>query len=454
MNRFSSLAFRACLSLSLFALSYPVLAQDDPDSETALSDIQNRAEDAKDKGSVPGRFQEFRPRPGSARASAMSPDEIAEIEALGYLSGVNPAGETAGVILHDKTLAQPGLNFWVSGHAPEALLMDMDGNLIHKWGIGILKAIPAYATQNRKFPNHWRRAHLAENGDVIGIYGGYGMVKVDKNSKLLWSFGENVHHDLEVMEDGTIYTLTRKGTVIPRLARQGQVVMDYVVVLSPDGEVLDRFSVFDCFLDSRYESFIPDMKRRGDVLHTNTIEVFDGSLYSKASIFRKGNILLSMRDFDMICIVDGQTKKVIWALKGLWRRQHQPVLIDSGNMLVFDNTGLGNRSQVLEFDPLTQAVTWDYGSGKDEHFYTRLLGSVQRLKNGNTLISESDNGRIFEVTPSKKIVWEFITPYRAGENNEFVASVYELVRLSEDFPVDWADPESLNISIDISETSR
>ena len=62
---------------------------------------------------------------------------------------------------------------------------------------------------------------------------------------------------------------------------------------------------------------------------------------------------------------------------------------------------------------------------------------VERLSNGNTLITESDPGRAFEVTAEKQIVWEYINPHRAGENNENIATLLEVVRLNRDFPTDW-----------------
>ncbi|MCP3986249.1 MAG: hypothetical protein GY723_17865, partial [bacterium] len=53
------------------------------------------------------------------------------------------------------------------------------------------------------------------------------------------------------------------------------------------------------------------------------------------------------------------------------------------------------------------------------------------------LITESDGGRAFEVTADQRIVWEYYTPYRAGENGEYIATLAEVVRLPLDFPVDW-----------------
>ena len=62
---------------------------------------------------------------------------------------------------------------------------------------------------------------------------------------------------------------------------------------------------------------------------------------------------------------------------------------------------------------------------------------AQRLPNGNTLITESDGGRALEVTPDRRIVWEFFNPHRAGEQGEYIATLFELLRLPPDFPVDW-----------------
>jgi outer membrane protein assembly factor BamB len=38
------------------------------------------------------------------------------------------------------------------------------------------------------------------------------------------------------------------------------------------------------------------------------------------------------------------------------------------------------------------------------------MGSAQRLANGNTVITESAFGRIFEVTADGTLCWEFVVP--------------------------------------------
>jgi hypothetical protein len=39
------------------------------------------------------------------------------------------------------------------------------------------------------------------------------------------------------------------------------------------------------------------------------------------------------------------------------------------------------------------------------------MGAAERLPNGNTHITESATGRLFEVTPGGDVVWEYVIPY-------------------------------------------
>ena len=79
-----------------------------------------------------------------------------------------------------------------------------------------------------------------------------------------------------------------------------------------------------------------------------------------------------------------------------------------GTLLVFDNGPQESGSQIIEIDPATGAIVWTYGPEPDFFSYTR--GSNQRLPNGNTLITESDTGYVFEVTPRGETVWQFLNP--------------------------------------------
>ena len=50
-------------------------------------------------------------------------------------------------------------------------------------------------------------------------------------------------------------------------------------------------------------------------------------------------------------------------------------------------------------------------------FFSGILSSAQRLPNGNILVCEGINGRIFEITPDENTVWEYIIPVNSNNGN-------------------------------------
>jgi hypothetical protein len=322
------------------------------------------------------------------------------------------------------------LNFYTSGHAPEAILMNMKGEEVHKWHFDFDRFMPGRRATEMERSTFWRRVHLFENGDILAIFEGLGLIKLDKDSKLLWGFQGAAHHDLDVLEDGTIYVLTRTPNMILSVNHDHPILEDFITVLDAQGKVKRNLSIIQALQSSPYAGIIQKTPMMGDIFHTNTIRYLDGSQESKAPFLKKGNVLISLCYADSLAIVDMEQGKVVWALSGIWKKQHEPVLLAGGRLLLFDNEGLGGkRSRVLEMDILSHEILWSYESPL---FYSPILGSNQRLPNGNTLISESWFGRAFEVTPDHKIVWEFHNPHRAGSNQKFVAALPELVRVQTD----------------------
>ena len=106
--------------------------------------------------------------------------------------------------------------------------------------------------------------------------------------------------------------------------------------------------------------------------------------------------------------------------------QHAPTLLDNGNILLFDNGmhrrdgSLICRSRVLEVNPVTNEIEWEYKADPPQSFYSSLISNARRLPNGNTLICEGMKGRIFEVTMDGEIVWEYINPF--GSSRSFFSA--------------------------------
>jgi len=96
------------------------------------------------------------------------------------------------------------------------------------------------------------------------------------------------------------------------------------------------------------------------------------------------------------------------------------------NPIALEGQGLYARatSRVLEIDPVSLKLVWSYTSPA---FFATNISGAQRLANGNTLITEGPDGRLFEVTREGAIVWEYVFPLYAGARA--TNSVYRGYRL-------------------------
>ncbi|MEN8160205.1 MAG: arylsulfotransferase family protein [Myxococcota bacterium] len=365
---------------------------------------------------------------------------VEQLESIGYLEGSQAAPAQQGVTIHDRARAYAGLNLVTSGHGTEALLMDMDGEVLHRWSAGFDELYPDSKVRGghpgRPF---WRRAALYPNGDLLVIFEGLGIAKLDAESRPIWTSDLRAHHDLEIMPDGSIYVLTRKLSIRPVLQGKKLFVEDFVVQLGADGQLLRSVSLFDALLDSPYAAlYSPHENTARDVFHTNTLAVLRPRSGVWPPGFAPGRVLVALPMLNVTAVVDLDEERVVWAHRGDYRFHHDPELLSNGRLLIFDNKGNAGRSRVLELDPATGEIAWEYTGSPGRTLHSDTCSTAQRLPNGNTLITESDPGRALEITPEGEMVWEFVSPHRAGKDGELVATLFEVLRLPADFPTPWA----------------
>ena len=395
----------------------------------------------------PKEFSSFwlTPAPKSTPNAEDSLERLESLRALGYLGAVSAGHTREGVTLYDEEHAAPGVNFLVSGHAPELILMDMKGTPLHTWRCDFNHPAWPESELPASFmkTTFWRRAYLYPNGDVLAVLDYILLVKMDKDGRPLWVLPDKFHHNMDVTEDGTIYVLHAKSEYRPDTGYANEPLVDYIVALTPDGEEIQRISLIKALENSFYAPVLHHVNFSHDVLHTNSIKVLDGTLSDRIPAFKKGNILVCMHQPSLIAVVDTTLESVVWAQGDQWLYPHEPVLLANGTMLLFDNHGpqwnYMNRlaSRILEFDPVTREVIWEYTGSRERPFHSYFCGSVAQMPNGNFLISETSAGRAFEVTKDKEIVWEYLNPHRGGENQDLIAVVFEVIRYPESYVENW-----------------
>jgi hypothetical protein len=372
-------------------------------------------------------------------------DLIEQLSAIGYVAGTEQADASPGVTHHDPHRVAAGLNFFTSGHAPGALLMDMDGEVVHEWRAEFAKIFPDHPNRDRAMEPHrnfWRDAVLLPNGDILAIWELFGLFKLDRDSRVLWAVAEPVHHDLEVTEAGEVVHLQARRRMIPGIAEK-RAIEDYIVVRDAGGRELRRLAMSDALRNADWlglrKAFWVRADERGygltqkglyDPFHTNSLWLLTAAEAARlGDSFRAGDALVSMAMLDTIAILDMEKGVARWWQQGPFGMQHQPRPTPEGEVILFNNYLSAERSSVLTLNPRTRQVTREYTGPEAAPLHSRRSGRVQVLPNGNVLVIETDGGRALEVTKEGEVVWEFRSPYRAGKHGDLVAHLYSLDRV-------------------------
>jgi len=217
---------------------------------------------------------------------------------------------------------------------------------------------------------------------------------------LLMSYdGQDV--DMSEFVDGGDPDAQVVGCVIQELDENKNVVFEW--------RSWDHFQITDATHENLQAEYI-------DYVHANALEVdFDG------------NILLSSRHMDEITKIDRQTGDIIWRWGGKnnefnfqgdtlqFSHQHAIRRLDNGHYVLFDNGNYHSTpySRAVEYDlnqhSLTARNVWQYRNTPDTYGFA--MGYVQRLANGNTLITwGTGKPNLIEVDPAGNKVMEMALP--------------------------------------------
>lgn len=249
------------------------------------------------------------------------------------------------------------------------------------------------------------------------------VLRFNWQGQLLWKRKLWSHHDIEPTADGNLLLMTFQRRLVPELHAEFMVIDDQLTLLKQDGTVIESHSLLEAISRNPgvflLQTAVP-LQANGvpaiDVFHSNSIEwMHHRNLVGRHPIYDLGNILVCFRHQDRIAVFNWKRNEVVWAWgQGKVSGPHDAHVLENGHFLLFDN-GLGRKySRLIELDPLTEKIVWEYKADPPTDFFTLSRGSVQRLPNGNTLVGESDRARAFEVTPEGDIVWEFLCPHEIG----------------------------------------
>jgi len=357
---------------------------------------------------------------GAKPTDELDPSEMAALERISTLGYVDISREPAeptqmGVTVFDEGRSYPGYNLYTIRMARAAELIDARGRVVHRW--------------HQEEDLAWVRSVLLDNGDLL-VVGDHPrdssvsskrtpprfVMRLTWDNEVIWKRTLSAHHDIVITPDDRIGVLTVEGRRPPGNPPSAIVVEDHVTILNQDGDVEEKRSL-DKMLKARPDvfTFQPTgrWRRSWDPLHSNSLRwMTDETLAARDPIYALGNLIVCFRYQDSVAIFDWDKEEVVWTWgQGDISQPHDAMVLDNGNILLFDNGVKRDWSRVIELNPRTKEIVWEYKAPTLSDFFTGARGANQRLPNGNTLITESNKGRAFEVTPDGEIVWEFFVPH-------------------------------------------
>ena len=341
----------------------------------------------------------------------------------------HPTRQTRTVSVLQPQAMAPGVTL-ITGVGPDrtlfAKLVDAQGKALHSWDIDWWRMWP--------HPDHvpeGKRPHeppgmdiqgavLSPNGDLTFNFSDLGLMQVDFCGRVKWRAPHMTHHAVADDEKGNFWSLDvvmrdDEDPTLPNIKPQFRDVS--VVEFSPDGKLLHSYNIYRLLQKNGLHGFMylssyedESTAVTGDHFHTNDVDVFPSSM--APGEFAPGDVMVSVRNANLVFVFDPRTEKIKTVLAGRFVRQHDPDFVDGWTVSIFDNNNIGlpesqRGSKIVEYDFRTGQMKTLYAGGGTRTFYTAVMGNHQRLPNGNMLLTESQNGRVLEVNRSGDLVWDY-----------------------------------------------
>jgi len=367
---------------------------------------------------------------------------------------VEPARHQGEGVTRNEKSAFPGLTLIAAffNDELEFRLVGMDGTIVNVWPANFHDIFPdpSHIKPTDQIPQtNWNagiQGGLAlPDGSVVFTFEGLGAAKLDRCGAVQWTVPVMTHHSVESDRAGGFWIagaryVERRG-VFP--AMRPPYIEDTILHVSAHGKVTQEIPLFSLFAENQLESLlfangledlrVPDPM---DMTHLNDIEELSTDLAPGFPRFAAGDLLISLRNYNLLMVVDPRTRKVKWWKIGPWNKQHDPDFAPNGRIVVFNNNADGTPtgsilggSRLVELDLDTNEITTLYGANPNEKMFTNFRGRHERLPNGNVLITESQAGRVFEIDAQNNVVWEFI--------NRFDEKSVAIVGMASRYPRDY-----------------
>ena len=286
-------------------------------------------------------------------------------------------------------------------------LIDVQGNILHSWPIDLSVILPG---GNPVEFTHITTA-LPDGTLLVNFDDVTAVARLDACGTPIWTKTDQVyHHSIEQADDGfwTWQDGSWDGGQDQRMVRfdaeTGEILES--IDLAKDVVAKSAGAATQLTIPEGFSFKVKtDPATDVDILHPNDVEALTAAMAPAFPQFKAGDLLISLRNIDLVAVIDRQSHEILWAQHGPWKDQHDADFQADGTITVFSNNIDRNRSTILQIDPKTN-IAKDMFRGTEVNFNSFIMGKHQHLPNGNWLIASPMEGRAIEVTAGGKMVRE------------------------------------------------
>lgn len=318
-------------------------------------------------------------------------------------SGAEP---TPGFVL----VASPNDNRAESSHV--VLMYDRNGEEVHRWPIRYDSFDDEMSPRNVVLHG----MEVFEDGSLAVTFDmGNAIARIDACGAPIWVVNGYFHHSIR--RDGEGVLVTWRGETIVRLDEDTGDELSALnirrdIIPAAEGKQRGQLELRTVSLEMVGDRIV----YVDDPFHPNDAEALRADMADAFPIFAAGDILFSLREINLVAVADPANGRLKWWRHGPWIKQHDPDFQPDGTITVFDNgTGTG-RSLIRRVDPADDSLSVVFEGGDEVPFYSWRRGKHQVLPNGNILLTEAERGRVLEVDPAGRLVWERDIPWDEDRN--------------------------------------
>lgn len=240
------------------------------------------------------------------------------------------------------------------------------------------------------------------------------LYKLNKQSKIEWYVKGVFHHSIEQDADGNYWVPYSSVTTELDTTKYPGLKDDGIVKVSPKGKIQYTKAITKSMIDNGFEAQLIGVgPYERSPLHINDIQ----PALTDSKYWKKGDLLISMRNRSTVILYRPSTDKIIWMQTGPWLNQHDVNFVDSTSISVFGNDVIRidrlyhfvrKYNNVYVYNFTTNTTTAPYAvafSMNDIH--TERSGRGLILNNKDLFVEETYAGKLYRLNNSK-VVWRYM----------------------------------------------